>query len=86
MNDERDRIIQSNDVAGIVGDVFGGYVPLNVRYGIADALWDAGYRKVPKLDPEPFTFQAGRFRDADIYGDRRFNPRPEYSQNQEDYR
>lgn len=45
MTDERDRIIQSNDIASIVGDIFGGYVPLNVRYGIADALWDAGYRK-----------------------------------------
>ena len=42
----RRRVIQSNEVAGIVGDIIGGYVPLNVRYGIADALWDAGYRKV----------------------------------------
>lgn len=40
------RIEESNDIAGIVGEVFGGYVPLTVRYGIANALWDAGYRKV----------------------------------------
>lgn len=45
MTEERDYIIQSNDIASIVGDIFGGYVPLSVRYGIADALWDAGYRK-----------------------------------------
>lgn len=32
---ERERIIQSNDVADI-----------DLRYGIADALWEAGYRKV----------------------------------------
>lgn len=42
----RAKAEQANDIASIVGDIFGGYVPLNVRYGIADALWDAGYRKV----------------------------------------
>lgn len=85
VEDVRKRIIQSNDIAAIVEDIFGSYVPLNVRYGIADALWDAGYRKVPNLDPKPYTFQAGRFKEADTYGDRRFNPRPEYSQNPGDY-
>lgn len=45
VEDVRKRIIQSNDIAAIVEDIFRSYVPLNVRYGIADALWDAGYRK-----------------------------------------
>ena len=60
---ERTRIIQSNEVAGIVIEVhhkaFGEdvYVDLGLRYGIADALWDAGLRfpdsSLP-LDPEPW--------------------------------
>lgn len=41
----RERITQSNDIAGIVSEVFGDYLPLTARYEIADALWDAGYRK-----------------------------------------
>lgn len=35
----------ANDIAGIVADVFGGWAPLNVRYGIADAILRAGYTK-----------------------------------------
>lgn len=51
VEDVRKRIIQSNDVAGIVIDVMRDKTPhmfpiLDLRYGIADALWDAGYRKV----------------------------------------
>lgn len=47
---ERERIEQSNDVAGIVIDVFGEVWPsthadLSLRYGIADAIWAAGYRR-----------------------------------------
>lgn len=48
---ETDRIVQSNDIAGIVIDAMKEKTPhmfplLDLRYGIADALWDAGYRKV----------------------------------------
>lgn len=48
---ERTRIAQSNDVASIVFDQVKKVWPdlhpvLDLRYGIADALWDAGYRKV----------------------------------------
>lgn len=51
-DDERTRIMQSNAIAGIVIDVAarempGLFVTLNLRYGIADALWDAGYRHTP---------------------------------------
>lgn len=51
VGDVRERIVQSNDVAGIVFDVMQEKTPyvfplLDLRYGIADALWDAGYRKV----------------------------------------
>lgn len=50
VSDVRKRIIQSNDVAEIVIGVIRAETPdlfplLNLRYGIADALWDAGYRK-----------------------------------------
>lgn len=45
------RVKQSNDIAGIVIDVMEVEAPhmfpfVSLRYGIADALWDAGYRKV----------------------------------------
>lgn len=48
---ERERIEQSNEVAGIVFDEHKKAWPdlhpvLDLRYGIADALWEAGYRKV----------------------------------------
>ena len=47
---ERTRLEQSNDVASIVFDQVKKAWPeihpvLDLRYGIADALWDAGYRK-----------------------------------------
>lgn len=47
---ERNRVEQSNEVASIVFDEHKKAFPdlhpvLNLRYGIADALWDAGYRK-----------------------------------------
>lgn len=50
-NDERVRIEQSNDIAHTVIEVAQNWAPelfvtLDLRYGIADALWDAGYRKV----------------------------------------
>lgn len=48
MTDERERIEQSNDIAGIVGAAYDDYVPLNVAYGIAHAMWNAGYRKVER--------------------------------------
>lgn len=45
------RIEQANEVAGIIITVTekvhpGEFVTLDLRYGIADALWAAGYRKV----------------------------------------
>lgn len=51
--DERARIEQSNEVAGIVIDAARQALPdlfvtLDLRYGIADALWAAGYRKHPE--------------------------------------
>lgn len=47
---ERERIAQSNDIAYTVIEVAQNktpneFVTLDFRYGIADALWDAGYRK-----------------------------------------
>lgn len=52
---ERERVAQSNDVAGIVFDEHKKAFPdlhpvLDLRYGIADALWDAGYRHAPDWD------------------------------------
>lgn len=43
------KVIQGNDVAGVVIDQFRKHWPdlypvLSLRYGIADALWNAGYR------------------------------------------
>lgn len=51
VEDVRKHVTQSNDIAGIVIDVMREKTPhmfplLDLRYGIADALWDAGYRKV----------------------------------------
>lgn len=48
--DERERISQSNDVAEIVFREIKRVWPdlhpvLDLRYGIADELWSAGYRK-----------------------------------------
>lgn len=49
---ERARIEQSNDIAHTVitvaQDSGQGYVPPSFRYGIADALWAAGYRKTER--------------------------------------
>lgn len=47
---EQDRIIQSNEVAHIVFDEHKKAFPdlhplLEMRYGVANALWLAGYRK-----------------------------------------
>lgn len=49
------RLIQSNDVASIViqqaaEHVPGLFVTLDFRYGIADALWAAGYRKNSEVE------------------------------------
>lgn len=51
MNDtERERVGQSDEVAAVVFDHVKKVWPdlhpvLDLRYGVADALWDAGYRK-----------------------------------------
>lgn len=52
-DDERIRIEQSNDIAYTVIEVAQNkapeeFVTLDFRYGIADALWNAGYRKIAK--------------------------------------
>lgn len=52
---ERERIEQSNDIAYTVIEVAQNktpdqFVTLDFRYGIADALWAAGYRKVVNPD------------------------------------
>lgn len=52
---EVERIEQSNDIASTVIKVAqrkapSEFVTLDFRYGIADALWDAGYRKVAQDD------------------------------------
>lgn len=52
---ERQRIIQSNLVANIVIDQITKHAPhlftvIEVRYGIADALWEAGYRMEVERD------------------------------------
>lgn len=47
-DDERRRIQQSNDAANLVFKVMerhGIFAYLDLRYGIADELWDAGFRK-----------------------------------------
>lgn len=48
------RIIQSNDVAAIITQQAAEHAPdlfvtLGLRYGIADALWAAGYREDSKV-------------------------------------
>lgn len=54
-----DRAKQANEVAEIVIRAVrkldpSMYVPLDLRYGIADTLWAAGYRKTgPSQTPEP---------------------------------
>lgn len=53
---EVQRIEQSNDIAYTVIKVAQNkapreFVTLDFRYGIADALWDAGYRKVAASSP-----------------------------------
>jgi len=44
------RIEQSNDISGIIlqatGVEQGHFIVLHDRFAIADALWEAGYRKV----------------------------------------
>lgn len=49
-SDELERVIQANEVAGIVFDEHQKAFPdlhpvLDLRYGIAESLWKAGYRK-----------------------------------------
>lgn len=75
--DERARIEQSNEVAGIVFDQVKLAWPdlhpvLDLRYGIADALWAAGYRKQPEPEWEYATARptwpsvpVNRYRDRD---------------------
>ncbi|QCW22649.1 hypothetical protein SEA_PIPERIS_91 [Microbacterium phage Piperis] len=46
---ERERIAQSNHVAGIVQDSTEHWVVLHDRFAIANALYDAGYRLVGDL-------------------------------------
>ena len=49
-NEAREKAIQANEIAGIVIGVLEPeiFAPLDLRYGIADAVWDAGYRKAEK--------------------------------------
>ena len=96
------RIEQSNDVAAIVFDEHRKAFPdlhpvLDLRYGVADALWEAGYRKgdadsrLP-LDPEPWvvhSFSLGDVRvssDNPLYGYRHNSePREGFSQDRTRY-
>lgn len=73
------RSIQSNDVASIViqqaaEHVPGLFVTLDFRYGIADALWAAGYRKVGRDAPSvgTRTCTCGDVFDATLYGQAQF--------------
>lgn len=55
-DDERARVEHSNEVAGIVFDQVKRVWPdlhpvLDLRYGIADALWDAGFRRTVQGEP-----------------------------------
>ncbi|AWY05341.1 hypothetical protein SEA_MEMENTOMORI_87 [Microbacterium phage MementoMori] len=50
LTEEQTRAIQANEIAYTVIEVAQNkapeeFVTLDFRYGIADALWDAGYRK-----------------------------------------
>lgn len=52
----RAKAIQANEIAYTVIEVAQNkapaeFVTLDFRYGIADALWDAGYRKVETSSP-----------------------------------
>lgn len=98
---EREKAIQANEIAAIVIAVhqtcFGEdvYVDLGLRYGIADALWEAGLRfpdaHLP-LDPEPWvvhSISSGDFRvssDNPYHGYRHnFEPREGFSQDRSRY-
>ncbi len=66
------RIEQSNEIAGIVSDHVREHLPdvfptLSLRYGIADALWDAGYRltRVEHVHAAPYSAQPGGSMDFD---------------------
>lgn len=98
---ERQRIIQSNAVADIVfaqhKKAFPDLHPLlDFRYGVADALWQAGLRfRDPDLplDPEPWvvrSMDSGDHRvssDSPILGYRHnFEPREGYNQDRARYR
>lgn len=46
-----DQTVQANDISALILDTAVSlrpnyFVTLDLRYGIADALWEAGYRKV----------------------------------------
>lgn len=100
--ENRARVIQSNDVAEIVIGVhhkcFGDdvYVDLGLRYGIADALYAAGYRKVEgglPLDPEPWVIKSIELGDFRVSSDNpylgyrhNFEPREGYSQDRTLYK
>lgn len=50
MNEAQQRATQANEIANLVFDETKRVWPdlhpvLDLRYGIADAVWDAGYRK-----------------------------------------
>jgi hypothetical protein len=57
---QRTRTMQANEIAYLVIDqakiaLPKFFVTLDFRYGIADALWDLGYRRSTPLDPEQIT-------------------------------
>lgn len=59
---ERERIEQSNEVAAIVQTHAEAFIPLTERYGIADALWAAGYRRTE----EQYTALMGNMPDGTV--------------------
>ena len=98
---EREKAIQANAVAEIVIAVhqkcFGEdvYVDLGLRYGIADALWEAGLRfpdsSLP-LDPEPWVIHSLDMGDIRVPSDRpvlgyrhNFEPREGYNTDRSRY-
>jgi hypothetical protein len=57
---QRTRTMQANEIAYLVIDqakiaLPDFFVTLDFRYGIADALWDLGYRRSTPVEPEQIT-------------------------------
>lgn len=71
-DDEVTRAVQANEVAGIVIDQMALHLPdtfanLSLRYGIADALWDAGYRRPDPTPPAGLVVPGWRDNQGDIW-------------------